>query len=45
MTDFVVNYNDLFDDSGNLLNIASETVYIKLTIDANVTDWLGGVAW
>ncbi|MBQ8615092.1 MAG: hypothetical protein IJ415_00805 [Clostridia bacterium] len=40
MTDFVVEYEDLFNDSGTLLNIASETLYIKLTIDASITNWL-----
>ena len=40
MTDFVVNYEDMFSDSGELLNIASETLYVKLTVDASVNSWL-----
>lgn len=40
MTDFVVEFEDLVSSSGKLLNISSETLYIKLTIDASITDWL-----
>lgn len=42
MKAFVVEYEDMFDETGELLNISSETLYVKLTIDASVTDWLNG---
>lgn len=45
MTYFKVEFESLVDASGNLINISSETVYIKLTIDASVTDWLSGASW
>lgn len=44
MTDFVVEYDSLLDGQ-NLTNISSETVYIKLTIDASITDWLNQDSW
>ncbi|MBR4998387.1 MAG: hypothetical protein IKY10_00765 [Clostridia bacterium] len=44
MTDFVVEYSSLLNGE-NLINISSESLYIKLTIDASITDWLNQVSW
>ena len=44
MTSFVVDYDKLFDGN-SLTHAMSETVYIKLTIDASVTDWLSDASW
>lgn len=45
LTHFKIEFSSLLDENGNLLNINSETIYLKLTVDASLTDWLGETAW